>query len=235
MHFRFNSSSINSVIFNLKQPSPLVLYFNRPFHTTISILSKNCPYVALNLKPGASFQEIKDSYRKLCFELHPDRSNSVAVSETGRAKNEDIKLIEVIKAYQLLRGYASRGSLETFAQSLQQNRKNPYGNNSENFSKNNTYSGPTHDQFYYRSMYGNTKPVYGRNSHVTLAILGLVFVGLSIQYVRFRYHHGTIFEIREKHFRLSAEAYTRVVELAHYLGAEDRLELFLKEYENRRK
>jgi curved DNA-binding protein CbpA len=65
----------------------------------------------LGLEPGATFQEVKTSYRNLCKKWHPDR-----YSKFPEVKEEThTRIKEIINAYEILKDYNDRYGLENLA------------------------------------------------------------------------------------------------------------------------
>jgi molecular chaperone DnaJ len=60
----------------------------------VNLLNASECYDILGLEKDASFKEVKQAYRKLSLEYHPDRNKSF---------NADKRFKEIIKAYQLLK------------------------------------------------------------------------------------------------------------------------------------
>src|SRR5215475_1945995 len=61
-------------------------------------------YRELDLEPGASLEEVRNSYRELALFWHPDRRNDVA----GRASKAHQKMTRINLAYERLRKALSR-------------------------------------------------------------------------------------------------------------------------------
>ncbi|KAJ9058259.1 hypothetical protein DSO57_1014143 [Entomophthora muscae] len=204
---------------------------------------KNCPYKTLRLNPGVSFQEIKGSYRKLCFELHPDRSamvgsgKDISKEEEANSKRRADNLVEVIHAFQYLRELQKKGTLGNFGaanSSSQQSSTTFYPGYYPKKQSNEEFSG-SGDFRHHSSLFGDHQHQSINQSRAVLFIISVVFVGLGIHYARFVYYYGSVAAVQEENFRLAAETYVKVRELAYELGFKERIELFLKQYKEQSK
>ena len=72
-------------------------------------MSKRDYYETLNVSKGASFEEIKKSYRKLAMEFHPDRNSGNADAE--------VKFKEISEAYEILKDDQKRAAYDRYGHS----------------------------------------------------------------------------------------------------------------------
>uniref|UniRef100_A0A7S3LK08 J domain-containing protein n=1 Tax=Aplanochytrium stocchinoi TaxID=215587 RepID=A0A7S3LK08_9STRA len=83
--------------------------------------SASDPYSVLEIKPGASEEEIKKAYKKMAFKWHPDRNQD-------NKKEAEAKFKEISEAYTTLtQGGYHQGSGFGGGYQQQQGRQNPFG------------------------------------------------------------------------------------------------------------
>lgn len=90
------------------------------------------PYEVLGVKPGASQEEIKSAYRKLVKQYHPDQYVDNPLKDLAQEK-----LVEVNKAYEMLKNNGESGSYTSSSNryNSNNNESNTYSNNTAIYSE----------------------------------------------------------------------------------------------------
>ena len=90
------------------------------------------PYEGLGVKPGASQEEIKSAYRKLVKQYHPDQYVDNPLKDLAQEK-----LVEVNKAYEMLKNNGGSGSYTSSSNGYNSNNNesNTYSNNTAIYSE----------------------------------------------------------------------------------------------------
>ncbi|KXN73139.1 hypothetical protein CONCODRAFT_77480, partial [Conidiobolus coronatus NRRL 28638] len=179
-------------------------------------------YRTLQVKPGCKFEDIREAYRKLCFELHPDINNGTNKLSNLSASEKREKLVKVIKSYKELKVLEQKGLL----------LREDYIPNTSKFSNFKHYpvypAGPYYNEA--NPMQTSHAPVYGSNQLILSWVLAAVGVFSVLQYYRFENSHRSLVEERNRRFAEAEETYRRVRELALSMTSRERIKKFIEDY-----